>query len=98
MTMSNRLTRNLVLITFLLFTSLATVASDDWIYTVKEGDNFWNLAEEYLVDVRYWQKLQALNGVTDCNSRMPSRDQKLRIPLKWTRIQPIGSDGGKCFG
>ncbi len=85
MTMLNRLTLKSVLITFLLFTSLASVASDDWIYTVKQGDNFWNLAEDYLVDVRYWRRLQKLNSVTDATHMPPG--SKIRIPLEWTRIQ-----------
>ncbi len=96
MIMSNKLTRKLTVVTFLLFASLASSASDDWIYTVKQGDNFWNLAEEYLVDVRYWRKLQQLNGVTDTTHMPPG--SKIKIPLKWSRIQPSEATIKKVSG
>ena len=86
MIMSNKPIHKLVVVSLLLFASIVSTASDDWIYTVKQGDNLWDLAEEYLLDVRYWRKLQKLNGVTDTTHMPPG--SKLRIPLKWTRIQP----------
>jgi len=86
MIMLNKLIHNLIVVALLLFAPLSTTASDDWIYTIKQGDNLWDLAEEYLVDVRYWRKLQKLNGVIDATHMPPG--SKIRIPLEWTRIQP----------
>lgn len=61
-------------------------AADEWIYTVKPGDNLWDLSEHFLVDMRYWRKLQRHNKVTAANFMAPGT--KLHIPREWSRIQP----------
>lgn len=58
----------------------------EWIYTVRPGDNLWNISSTYLTDMRYWQKLQALNDVKNPN-RMPP-GLPLRIPVPWLKVQP----------
>lgn len=88
MTMWKRITQNKILLAALLFliSTISHVSASEWIYTVRPGDNLWDLAEDFLVDMRYWRKLQSLNGVTDPEHMKPG--STLRIPLEWTLIQP----------
>ena len=34
-----------------------------WVYTVRPGDNIWNLTEKYCVSVLHWKRIQRLNNV-----------------------------------
>ena len=61
--------------------------SQEWIYTVRPGDNLWDLSERHLVRVNYWQQLQLLNDVADPYRLPPG--SRLRIPIRWLKIQPI---------
>jgi hypothetical protein len=61
----------------------------DWIYTVRPGDNLWNLTETYLTDMRYWRPLQALNQVADPEHIPPGT--RLRMPIAWLRVQPAAA-------
>ncbi len=63
------------------------VQSQEWIYTVRPGDNLWDLSERHLVSVNYWQRLQRLNDVVD-PYRLPPGSH-LRIPIQWLKVQPI---------
>ncbi|MFO1351173.1 MAG: FecR domain-containing protein [Gammaproteobacteria bacterium] len=60
-------------------------AAADWIYTVRPGDNLWNLSEEYLINVSYTSRLQALNRVQDPYQIPPGT--KLRFPIAWLKLQ-----------
>lgn len=86
MTMFRKTILNLIAATLLFSTSFVVQAADEWIYTIKQGDNLWDLSEDFLVDMRYWRKLQKLNNITAA-TRMPP-GSKLRIPREWSRIQP----------
>ena len=38
---------------------VATVAqAQEWLYTVRPGDNIWNITADYLSSMSYWPKLQ----------------------------------------
>ncbi len=74
---------------FLLATLAAagpTAAAQDWVYTIRPGDNLWNLSETYLKSMGYWRRLQRLNGVTQ--PRLMPPGLKLRIPVAWLRVEP----------
>ncbi|HRY23172.1 MAG: FecR domain-containing protein [Geminicoccaceae bacterium] len=60
-----------------------------WRYTVRPGDNIWNLSRRYLADWRRWPELQALNGVEQPRSIPPGT--RLSIPLAWLRLQPAAA-------
>lgn len=98
MTMWIKTTRHkLLTAAFLFLISIFVQASaSEWIYTVRPGDNLWDLAENFLVDMRYWRKLQSLNGVTDPEHMKPGT--KLRIPVEWTLIQPARATVKKFTG
>lgn len=63
------------------------VFAEDWIYTVRPGDNFWNLTERYLIDMSYWQRFRQLNKITDPLHIPPGT--KLHAPVSWINKSPI---------
>ena len=66
---------------------VATAAhSQEWLYTVRPGDNLWSVSTEHLIHTDYWSRLQALNGVAD-PMRLPP-GMKLRIPIAWLKRLP----------
>jgi hypothetical protein len=83
-------TKTLTFLGYLCLLLLGAIAKDvwsqDWIYTVRPGDNLWDLTEEYLSDIRYWRRLQALNQVKFPRKMPPG--MHLRIPIAWLKIQP----------
>ena len=36
----------------------ATALAEDWIYSVRPGDNLWDLSEAHLTSMKYWRPLQ----------------------------------------
>ncbi len=61
--------------------------SQEWLYTVRPGDNLWNITTEYLTRMDYWPRLQALNQVSDPEHLPPG--MKLRIPIIWLKRLPV---------
>ena len=72
---------------FVVFLVAQPGQSQEWIYTVRPGDNLWDLSERHLVSVNYWPRLQRLNGVVDPYRLPPG--SRLRIPIRWLKVQPI---------
>jgi hypothetical protein len=60
--------------------------SQEWIYTVRPGDNLWDLSEKYLVDRRHYRRLQTLNNIQFPKRLTPG--QRLRFPVNWLKIKP----------
>lgn len=81
---------SLALCATLLFALAGKVSAEDWIYTVVEGDNLWDLSEKYLHRVSYYKQLQQINGVE--NPRRMPPGMHLRIPLKWIRSNPVPAE------
>jgi len=54
-------------------------ASSDTVYTVKKGDNLWNLAKKYLGQGKRYKEIMNLNGL---KSDLIKIGQKLKIPKK----------------
>ena len=76
--------RSLVMTSLLLLSTL--VIAEDWIYTVRSGDNLWNLTEKHLTSFKYVSRLQKLNDIQ--NPYLIPLGTKIRIPLAWTKQQP----------
>jgi len=72
----------------LLFMSMPVV-SQDWVYTVRLGDNVWNLTKKYCTSVRYWKKVEQHNKLKP-NQYIPP-GTKLRFPLAWLKHQPASA-------
>jgi len=72
----------------LMLLSVNAIA-DDWIYTVAEGDNLWNLSEQHLDKVTRFEQLRKLNGIDDPKHLKPGT--RIRIPLSWIRSNPVAA-------
>lgn len=59
----------------------------DWIYTIVDGDNLWNLSEKHLDRVTRFSQLQKINAIKNPYRMRPGT--KLRVPLKWIRSNPV---------
>ncbi len=80
--------RRILLILLLLLAQTPDNAwAQYWIYTVRPGDSIWNVTEEYLADIGYWRRLQALNEIQH-PERLPPGN-RLRIPIAWLKLQPV---------
>ena len=69
---------------FLLMILSASAAAEEWIYTVRPGDNLWNLTERHLKSMDYVPQLQQLNGVK--NPYVIPPGTQLRIPVAWAKV------------
>ena len=67
----------------------AAAIADDWIYTVRPGDNLWNLSEIHLSSMDYWQPLQRHNNISDPQNIPPG--SRLKFPVAWLKYQPASA-------
>lgn len=65
---------------------ICPVASADWIYTVRPGDNLWDLTARYLRHMGYVPRLQSRNNIADPYKIPPGT--KIRVPVSWLKLQP----------
>lgn len=72
---------------FLLATGGKQVGAADFVYTVRPGDNPWNLTERYLNGYQYWPRLQEYNRILYPHMIRPG--SSLLIPLKWLRREML---------
>ncbi|MCP5365171.1 MAG: FecR domain-containing protein [Hyphomicrobiales bacterium] len=85
-----RTRRSYIVLLFILALPLCDnhrVAAQEWLYTVRPGDNLWELSDTYLRSVVYWKRLQELNNVSDPLHLPPGR--RLRVPIAWLKLQPV---------
>lgn len=75
--------------------SLPAMASD-WVYTVVEGDNLWDLSEKYLDSQLRFEQVRKLNNVEFPKRMRPGT--RLRIPMKWMRSNPVPAKIGSVQG
>jgi len=78
----------LSLVLFLAYAMVSplTVLANDWIYTTRPGDTIWDISKKYLKSVNYWPKVKKHNEVNIAKHLSPGT--RIRIPLKWLKIQP----------
>ncbi|MDH5552690.1 MAG: FecR domain-containing protein, partial [Nitrosomonas sp.] len=70
-----------ILISLLVLST--SVSAEEWTYTVRDGDNLWNVTERHLSSMKYIKRLQQLNRIQDPYAIPPGT--KLRIPIAWTQ-------------
>jgi len=70
--------------------------AEDYLYTVRPGDNPWNLTERYLRDLRYWPRLLQYNRITDATQIQPG--STLRIPSRWLGMRAAEMRIGQMRG
>ncbi len=68
---------------------VSSAGPGEWIYTVRVGDNLWDITERFLSDMRYWRPLQALNRVDDPEHMPPG--MRLRVPIAWLKLRPAAA-------
>lgn len=71
-------------------------AGDDYLYTLRPGDNPWNLSERLLIDMSYWPRLVAHNRIAD-DRRLPP-GSTLRIPRAWLKLRSASVQLGALTG
>lgn len=62
----------------------------DWFYTVRPGDELWNVAARYCGSASYAPRIAAENGLADAASIQPGA--RLRIPVEWLVRQPATAE------
>ena len=67
-----------------------------WVYTVRPGDNIWNLTEKYCVSVLHWKRIQRVNNVRLDRQIPPGT--KLRFPLDILKYQPATAQVAEVQG
>ena len=72
------------------------VRAEDWLYTVRSGDNLWNVAERHLVSMKYVPRLQQLNRIQDPHHILPGK--VIRIPIEWATRRPGDAEIVECYG
>ena len=63
--------------------------SQIWKYEVKKGDTLWDIADEYMIDVFYYKRLQKINKIKNPYLLQPGRT--ITAPVNW-----LGSLPGKA--
>lgn len=61
-----------------------TGIAEDWVYTVRPGDNLWNITERHLKGMHYVSGLQKLNHIPNPYVIPPGTE--IKIPIAWTKI------------
>lgn len=77
--------RRVVLALGLVGVTMSWASAQDFLYTVRQGDNPWNLTERYLLNLSYWPRLQRYNRITDPLRLQPG--STLRIPTSWLSLR-----------
>ncbi len=82
--MKERLISSCGLLILMSLLALSTsVVANEWTYTVRSGDNLWNVTERHLTSINYVKRLQQLNRIENAYKIPPGT--KLRVPIAWTK-------------
>ena len=70
----------------------------DWIYTVVDGDNLWDVSTRYLDTTLRYEQLRRLNNIERPRRMQPGT--RIRVPMKWIRSNParamVAAIGGQA--
>lgn len=70
----------------LAFVSMSAKAEKDWLYSVRPGDNLWNLCAQYTTRADCWLKLGNYNSVIYPRQLPPGLI--IRFPISWLKDVP----------
>lgn len=73
------------LVNLFILTHAHEAKAAEWIYTVRPGDNLWNLTEQHLISIGLVYRLQKLNRIQNPYQIPPGTE--IRIPFEWARQQ-----------
>ena len=68
---------------YMLLLLPAAAVGQDWFYTVRPGDNAWDVGKRYLKSMRYWPQFKELNRISDPRRITPG--SSLRFRLAWLK-------------
>ena len=68
----------------LLVSLFQTANAADWLYTMRPGDNIWNVCRQYTKEPTCWQKLGPLNNIARDRNIPPGT--RIRIPAEWLKV------------
>ncbi len=86
--------RSMLLVLAMIFP--VSAVAEEWIYTVRPGDNLWNLTERHLKSMDYVPQLQQLNAVK--NPYVIPPGTQLRIPVAWSKVQNTSARVMSVYG
>jgi hypothetical protein len=84
-----------VLLGWLAVQPLASLA-EDWQYTIRPGDEIWNLARKYCGSTTFADRIIEHNGIANERGLRPG--DRLRIPVEWLVKQPAAAEIVKVRG
>lgn len=76
---------SLLLACLMLLSTLVFAEAEDWLYTIRSGDNLRNLTEKHLTSFKYFPRLQQLNKIQNPYRIPPGSN--IRIPPDQTKQQ-----------
>lgn len=65
--------------------------ADDWEYTVRPGDNLWDLAAHYCGSVTFASKLARHNGISSPEALELQPGKRVLFPVQWLVKQPVSA-------
>lgn len=78
--------RSVLLLVMLLALPVSGQA-EDWVYTVRPGDNIWNICSRYVAIRGCWQKLGPYNQIDQPRQLPPG--SIIKIPHEWLKQKPL---------
>lgn len=78
--------KSLLLLPLLFLATMSSSYGNNWIYTVRPGDNIWQLSQQYLKNPNQWPDVQRLNNVSNAQAMRPGT--RIAIPVEWLKHQP----------
>ena len=70
--------------------------AQEWQYTVRPGDEIWNIARKYCGSATYAARIMAFNQISDERAIRPG--QRLQIPIDWLIREPASAEIVKVRG
>lgn len=77
--------QRIMLLAMVLLGSVAH--AEDWVYTVREGDNPWQITVNFLKGIKYWKPLIEYNQIENPQALSPGT--RISIPLEWMQVRPV---------
>ena len=75
----------------MLWSVIPSVAEQYWVYTIRPGDNIWDLTQRHSVSVMNWRRIQELNNIPDIPALRMQPGTMLRFPISLLKYQPASA-------
>jgi len=78
------------LATLCLLLTCTSAVAEDWLYTIRPGDEIWNIASRYCGSPAFSAQIIEYNKLA--NERAIRPGSRLRIPIEWLIRQPVTAE------